>query len=386
MKSTIFVIDAYNLIYRMFYAVPEMHTREGIQVNAIFGVAKFLKNLSESNPDSRVVVATDLGPSFREKIFSEYKWTRDRMPDNLRMQIDWVFSLFKASNIQIIWKEWYEADDIMGTIATKYWNDENQVVIISSDKDLCQFVVDDKIHIYDAMKRKFMREKDVLEKFWVPTTQVRDYLAIVGDSSDNIPGLTGFGPKKTQDLLSKYNTLDGIYDHIDNLTPKVKILLEEWREKAYLSQQLATIITDLEIENIDEENFSNKIKSPEYIEILKKYEFKSLLPSSEIIQIQKPEIKTQNIEKFSECENLCEKWKNSQNFLWLFVDLENNIYISDNWIVYIFDSKKIDCNFLIDCILNWEIRVSGYNIKNIFLQLSRIKNPIQKTTNQESLF
>lgn len=386
MKSTIFVIDAYNLIYRMFYAIPEMHTREGIQVNAIFGVAKFLKNLSESNPDSRVVVATDLGPSFREQIFSEYKWTRDRMPDNLRMQIDWVFSLFKASNIQIIWKEWYEADDIMGTIATKYWNDENQVVIISSDKDLCQFVVDDKVHIYDAMKRKFMREKDVLEKFWVPTTQVRDYLAIVGDNSDNIPGLTGFGPKKTQDLLSKYNTLDGIYDHIDNLTPKVKILLEEWREKAYLSRELATIVMDLEIDNLDNEKFSQKIISPKYIEILKKYEFKSLIPVSEIIQTQKQEIQTNNIDSFSEYERLCEKWKNSQNFLWLFVDLENNIYISDNWIVYIFDSKKIDCNILIDCILNWEIKVSGYNIKNIFLQLSRIKNPIQKTTNQESLF
>lgn len=104
-KQTLFVIDAYNLIYRMFYAIPEMHTREGMQVNAIFGVAKFLKSLSEENPDALLVVATDLGSSFRDEIFPEYKATRDRMPDNLRSQIDGVFSLFQSANIQIIGKE-----------------------------------------------------------------------------------------------------------------------------------------------------------------------------------------------------------------------------------------------------------------------------------------
>ena len=171
----------------MFYAIPEMHTREGMQVNAIFGVAKFLKSLAEENPDALLVVATDLGSSFRDEIFSDYKATRDRMPDNLRLQIDGVFSLFKTANIQIIGKEGFEADDVMGTLASIIPNDQRQVVIISSDKDLCQFVDDGKVHIYDAMKRKFMRRADVIEKFGVPPEQVRDYLAIVGDSADNIP-------------------------------------------------------------------------------------------------------------------------------------------------------------------------------------------------------
>lgn len=132
------------------------------------------------------------------------------MPDNLRSQIDGVFALFEAAGIQILSQEGYEADDLIGSIVTERsngWTDY-QFVIISSDKDLCQFIRDGHVHIYDAMKQKFMKEKDVLEKFGVPVAQVRDYLAIVGDSSDNIPGIAGFGPKKAEELLSKYSTLE----------------------------------------------------------------------------------------------------------------------------------------------------------------------------------
>lgn len=107
-----------------------------------------------------------------------------------------------------MFEDGFEADDIIGSIAHQHENNAYQVVIVSSDKDLCQFVRDGHIHIFDAMKRKFMKESDVLEKFGVPTHQVRDYLAIVGDASDNIPGIRGFGPKKAVDLLSKYNTLE----------------------------------------------------------------------------------------------------------------------------------------------------------------------------------
>jgi DNA polymerase-1 len=127
------------------------------------------------------VIATDVGQSFRAKEYVEYKAQRDRMPDNLRSQIDGVFALFDAADIQILSKEGFEADDIIGSLVMERSNGwtEYQFIIISSDKDLCQFVQDGHIHIYDAMKRKFMKEKDVLEKFSVPVQQVRDYLAIV---------------------------------------------------------------------------------------------------------------------------------------------------------------------------------------------------------------
>ena len=166
-KRPLFIIDAYNLIYRMFYAIPEMHTRDGRVVNAIFGVAKFLKSLSDENPHASIVVATDVGQSFRATEYSEYKAQRDRMPDNLRSQIDGVFALFQAAGIQILSQEGYEADDIIGSIVTERSNGwmDYQFVIISSDKDLCQFVQDGHVHIYDAMKQKFMKEKDVIEKF-----------------------------------------------------------------------------------------------------------------------------------------------------------------------------------------------------------------------------
>jgi DNA polymerase-1 len=126
-----------------------------------------------------MLVATDVGQSFRANLYSEYKGTRERMPDNLRSQIEDIFALFRAAGIEILALDGYEADDIIGSLAHQHEDNSYQIVIISSDKDLCQFVRDGHVHIYDAMKRKFMKEADVLEKFLIPPHQVRDYLAIV---------------------------------------------------------------------------------------------------------------------------------------------------------------------------------------------------------------
>ena len=142
-------------------------------------MAKFLKGIADENPDAAMVVTTDVGRSFREEIYTEYKAQRDRMPDNLRSQIEGVFALFTAADIMVLSRPGYEADDVIGSIAHQHENNEYQVVIVSSDKDLCQFVRDGHVHIYDAMKRKFLKERDVTEKFGVPAHQVCDYLAIV---------------------------------------------------------------------------------------------------------------------------------------------------------------------------------------------------------------
>lgn len=387
MKKNLFVIDAYNLIYRMFYAIPEIHTRSGMQVNAIFGVAKFLKNLIEENPESQLVVATDVGASFRADIFSEYKGTRDRMPDNLRCQIEGVFSLFDSAKIQVIGVEWYEADDVMGTIAQKYKDSEYQVVIISSDKDLCQFVDDGKVHIYDAMKRKFMRRADVIEKFWIPPEKVRDYLAIVWDSSDNIPGIAWFGPKKAVDLLEKFDTLESIFENLDSLTPKMREWLQDNKEIAFLSQKLTKIITDVEIPEIIFSNISEKILTEEYIENLKKYEFKSLLPSDCVLIEQKPEIALTEIQAFSQYQELLEKLKNTPDSIGISIDLMNKIYISFRWQVYLLDTKKIDISELIEAIFSGSIAFASYEPKEILGKLYKIWHPnISVDKLQESLF
>jgi len=128
-----------------------------------------------------------------------------------------------------------------------------------------------------------MKEKDVLEKFGVPVHQVCDYLAIVGDTSDNIPGISGFGPKKASDLLSKYGSLEGIYENISDLTPKMQEILVDQKENAFLSQKLARIITDLDITELPESPFAPGILNPEYIDIIKKYEFRSLIPTAHLV-------------------------------------------------------------------------------------------------------
>ncbi len=380
-KKTLFVIDAYNLIYRMFYAIPEMTTRSWEYVNAVFGVAKFLKSLAIDNPDAALIVTTDVGKSFRADIFGEYKGTRERMPDNLRSQIDGVFELFTAAGIETLSREWYEADDVIGSIAHQHENNEYQIVIVSSDKDLCQFVRDGHVHIFDAMKQKFLKEKDVIEKFGVPYGQVCDYLSIVGDSSDNIPGISGFWPKKAVDLLTKYGTLQWIYDNISDLTPKMQEILAAQKDNAFLSQKLASIVTDLDVSRLPEIPFAPGIQNPGYIELLQKYEFRSLIPVAYLPpQREQVRVQSETIDTLVWLENLqlliCE---NITKTLEIFISTSSygKIVISYLDKIYSIDSKKVDCIEFISYILDSDIELIGYELKTDLKHLYTIQKPLQ---------
>lgn len=365
----------------MFYAIPEMTTRQGDYVNAIFGVAKFLRSLAEENPDATVVVTTDVGKSFRADMFSEYKGTRDRMPDNLRSQIDGVFALFDAAGILTLSREWYEADDIIGSIAHQHENDEYQVVIISSDKDLCQFVRDGHIHIFDAMKHKFIKERDVLEKFGIPADQVRDYLSIVGDASDNIPGISGFGPKKAVDLLSKYGSLEWIYDNITELTPKMQDILNTQKENAFLSKKLATIITDLDIPSLPEMPFAPWVMNPDYIDLLKKYEFRSLIPAAHIV----PQKEINSFDVITVNNNIMlEKLQFLiQDSVWvkksivLSTDSYGKLVIGFLDQIYSIDSKIMDCSEFVSYLLDSDVEIVWYELKTDLKRLYAIQKPLQ---------
>ncbi len=384
--SILFVIDAYNLIYRMFYAIPEMTTRSGQYINAIFGVAKFLRQLAQENPNASMIVTTDVWQSFRSTLFTEYKAQRDRMPDNLRSQIDGVFALFDVAGIQVVSREGYEADDIIGSITHRYENNGRQVIVISSDKDLCQFVRDGHVHIYDAMKRKFMKESDVLEKFWVPVHQVRDYLAIVGDASDNIPGINGFGPKKAQDLLQKFDTLEGIYDHIDELPEKMKLTLLEQRENAFLSQKLATIITDLHIGDLPDSSFAPGIETESYIALLTQYEFRSLIPEGHLAPHKEiPKIDTIQIDTIEKLSSLQEKietdsWKRSAI---ISTDISGKIVIGYADDIYTVDSRAVDCSIFVTYLLESDIELVGYDLKTGINRLVAIQKPLQNRIPEE---
>lgn len=186
----IYLIDGYNLIYRLFYAIPPFTTKAGEPVNAVFGMAKSLMGMHQyEKPDLLYFIMDFKGKTFREELYPAYKGTRDRMPDDLKSQEPKIFELLKAMEIPVLEKEGFEADDIIGTLATTLRKDpNNQVYIISGDKDLYQFI-GGNVMVYDTMKRKIAYRDETIEKFGVPPERVVDYLSITGDSSDNIPGI-----------------------------------------------------------------------------------------------------------------------------------------------------------------------------------------------------
>lgn len=287
--KTIYLIDGYNLIYRLFYAVPPFTTRAGEPVNAVFGMAKTLLGIHEyERPDELYFIMDSKGKSFREEIYPEYKGTRDRMPDDLRAQESKILELLSRMEIPILSKDGYEADDLIGTLVTRLRTDpESRIYILSGDKDLYQFI-GGNVMVYDTMKRKIAGREEAIEKFGVPPERVVDYLSITGDASDNIPGIPGFGPKKAQTLISEFGSLEDIYGALDSgaatLTDKTKAVLEEHRETAFLSKRLATIPTDVafELEPNGRYKFSSRhILTPEVLDFFRTLEFKSLLSFEE---------------------------------------------------------------------------------------------------------
>lgn len=391
----------------MFYAIPEMHTRDGKIVNALFGVVKFIKTLAEMSPNDDIIVASESGSNFRENLFAEYKGTRDRMPDNLRSQIESVFTFFETAGIPVLVREWYEADDIIGSI-THDPDGYNEIIIISSDKDLCQFVKDGKVRIFDAMKQKNLRRADVIEKFWVPPEQVKDYLAIVGDSSDNIPGISWFGPKKAVDLLTKYTTLSGIYRELgiedyalwkevqvdrekfekSELSEKLKTWLLENIERAFLSEKLASIVTDLDIPLEEMQSIeSGKIfENLSVIEFLKKYEFKSLIPlghreiKKEIKKISS--IIIQDITLLSKLEATIMSCKK----IYLASDVEGRVVLSVENENYLIDTTKVDALEFFERLFHSEILITGFDLKEDIKRILKQKNALDGVEGQGRLF
>jgi 5'-3' exonuclease, C-terminal SAM fold len=229
------------------------------------------------------------------------------------------------------------------------------------------------------MKQKFLKEKDVIEKFGVPYQQVCDYLAIVGDSSDNIPGIAGFGPKKAVDLLSKYGTLQGIYDHLGELTPKMQEVLIAQKENAFLSQQLASIITDLDVSRLPECPFAPGVLFPAYIALLQSYEFRSLIPQSLLApQKETPKIEIKAIDTIGKLEVLQVSIEtNKSQKVIISTDSHGKICIGHEDEIYVIDSTLVDCSGLITYIIESDIELVGYDLKADLKRLYAIQKPLQ---------
>lgn len=284
MPPTLYLIDGHALAYRMYFALTaggtsqRWRTSKGEPTAGIFGFARELIRILEQEKPEYLAVAFDTGKTFRDEMFPEYKATRAKMPDDLRPQIERIREMVDIFNLPRLEMEGYEADDVLGSVA-KIANDQGVgVKIITGDRDLLQ-LVNERTAVYVAGDDKtYTTNGDVTNsKFGIPPYQVIDYKAIVGDKSDNIPGVPGVGEKTALRLLEKYGTLDEIYTHLDEVETRWRKKLEEGKESAYLSRDLATIHTDVPVK-LDLEHARADRFDPSALEtFFQELEFRSLL-------------------------------------------------------------------------------------------------------------
>jgi DNA polymerase-1 len=249
-SKRIFLVDGNSYLYRAFYATPYLSNSRGIPTNATYAFISMLKKLlKEEKPDSMVVVFDSKAPSFREEISKAYKAQRPPMPGNLSTQIPYVKMVIEAMGITITEKEGFEADDVIGTFVEMLKGYDVEVYIVTSDKDMMQLVTD-KVFMFDTMKNLLIGEKEVGEKLGVKPSLVIDYLALCGDTSDNIPGVSGIGEKTARELVSSLGTIDEIYNNLEGVKKvSIREKLVENKDFAFMSKQLATIRLDVPIDN-----------------------------------------------------------------------------------------------------------------------------------------
>ena len=249
MADEIYLIDGSAFIYRAFHAVAPLTNAEGFQTNAVFGFVSMLNKLLKDKAPSHLAVAFDSrGKVFRHDMYPEYKANRPPMPDELAAQLPYIKKVVEAMGLVSFEQAGIEADDIIGTAALALGGRGNKVVIVSGDKDLLQ-LVDEKITMWDPMNDRVMDSAGVENKYQVGPGRLLDCFALIGDSSDNVPGVPGIGPKTASKLIAEHGSLDGLYEQIDSLKKsKMKERLIENREAAYLSRDLIRLKTDVEIE------------------------------------------------------------------------------------------------------------------------------------------
>ncbi len=272
------LIDGNSLLNRAYYATPVFTTKNGMPTNAIFGFVKLLFKILGDLKPNYIIVAFDLkAPTFRHKMFDGYKSTRKGMPDDLAVQVEPLKELLKAMRIATCFKEGIEADDIIGTLSKKF---DVHSYIYTGDRDSFQ-LVDEKTDVYYTKKGVSILQKLNIENFkneiGLTPLQIIDLKALMGDSSDNIPGVQGIGEKTALALLENYGSLDGVYENIENLKGALKSKLISNKEIAYLSYKLATIdrACDLDIELsecIAPQKYSSEVKR-----LFGEFEFNSLI-------------------------------------------------------------------------------------------------------------
>jgi len=330
-QKRLFIIDGYATLYRAHYALirnPLTNTA-GTPTSAVFGFAnQVFQLIDDEKPDYLVAAFDSKGKNFRHELYTDYKANRSEMPDEIQTQLPYLWELLEAMNIPILRVDGVEADDIIGTVAKMCDNENLQCNIVSGDKDFMQ-LINDKTFLYAPQARKRAKEifdkKKVLEKWGVGPEHIIDLLGLMGDSSDNVPGVQGVGPKTAQKLIQDFGSIENIYEEINNISnEKMREKLLNSKDNALLSKQLVTILTDVKIDATINDFEKREMDSSKLEDIFKELEFSGLLKkigSNKSINIEsvKREKSYNNLITVDQLTSFVSSVKEKE---WLSVDLE----------------------------------------------------------------
>ena len=279
------ILDGNSVINRAFFGVKPLTTREGLYTHAIFGFLNILERMEKEEQPDAVCVAFDLhGPTFRHLRYDGYKATRHGMPEELAQQMPVMKDVLRAMNIPIYACQGWEADDVIGTVGKICSNNDWECVIVTGDRDSLQ-LIDQNVHVKLVISRPgqttatLYTEEKFREEYGFAPKQMIDLKALMGDSSDNIPGVAGVGPKTATELLMKFGTLDGVYANLDDasIRPKLREKLEAGKDNAYLSYELATIVPEAPIDFEPKDAVIQPYNKPELYALFQKLEFIRLI-------------------------------------------------------------------------------------------------------------
>ncbi|MFN7039408.1 MAG: 5'-3' exonuclease H3TH domain-containing protein, partial [Alphaproteobacteria bacterium] len=316
------LIDGYGFVFRAYHAVPPLTRPDGVAVGAVYGFTSMLMKLIGEIKATHIAVIFDSGKkTFRNDLYPKYKAHRPPVPEDLIPQFSIVREAAQALNLTIIEQEGYEADDIIATLARKALSIDETVTIVSSDKDLMQ-LVNHQIRMYDPVKSKIIGEKEVIEKFGVGPDKVVDVLSMIGDASDNIPGIPGIGPKGAAELINQFNSLEEVIKRSSEIKQNRKReIVENNIELALLSKKLVSLhdqvpldftLDCLKMKDVDLSILINFLKAQGFKSLVTRAQnqftsIKEYIEPIELIQDTKDYEYITDISRFSKCINEIEK-------------------------------------------------------------------------------
>lgn len=343
MKKKAVLIDVSAVMYRAYFSLINMRTSKGIPTGAVYGFLNTLDDILTYFKPNEIYACFDVKKDTlkRKKIYDEYKATRKPMPEDLLSQIKYIEDLLGVFNIDIYKKNGYEADDIIGTLAKKLENQGKNVYIITKDKDLSQVYTENiKIALLSKGNEKFKvleTEDDIIDQLGVYSHQIPDLFGLQGDTSDNIPGVKGIGPKTAIKLIEEYKTLENIYENIEKIKGKNKENLILNKHLAFLSRELATICGDIELDFLEKDYLFENINKERLFQLLFKFEFKGFIKKYDLEEYYNaPSIVNENsklAETIIDLDNLDIIIANNENDVYNYVKTgEISIYISNSGI------------------------------------------------------